>query len=98
MFEIYLIRHKGGDEMMNNRQASEDVRNFLYNIKWLRKNKNLSKRSMAKILKISAETLNRIENGELPPKLSADVIWRIYLNFGISPDMQFREKLDSIDK
>ena len=74
-------------------QRCKDIENFLYNIAWLRKNHGISKKNMAKILKISISTLNKIEEGILPPKLSANVVWRIYLKFGIRPDEQFRKRL-----
>jgi len=52
---------------MNNVKNSKDIENFLYNIAWLRKNNGISKKNMAKILKISVPTLNKIENGIHPP-------------------------------
>jgi len=79
--------------MMNDMQKSNDMENFLYNIAWLRKNKGISKKDMAKILKISISTLNKIEEGICPPKLSANVILRIYLKFCIRPDEQFSKRL-----
>ena len=57
---------------------------FLYNIVWLRKHHGLSKKEMAKRLGIGLWSLNKIEKGELPPKLHCDIIFAVYQNFGIS--------------
>lgn len=62
-----------------------DILIFSENIKTIRKDNNLSKVKMSEILGISTRTLTLIENGILPPKLSCDVLFRIYKNFGISP-------------
>lgn len=57
---------------------------FLNNIAWLRKHHGLSKKEMARKLKISVWTLNRIERGELPPRLSCDMLFAVWKNFGVS--------------
>ena len=56
---------------------------FLYNIAWLRKHYGLSKKEMAKRLGIGLWSLNKIEKGELPPRLYYDIIFAVYKNFGI---------------
>ena len=53
------------------------------NIKFLRQKHNLSKTQMSNILGISIQTLNRIENGILPSRISCEVLFRIQSNFGI---------------
>ena len=60
------------------------MNNFIHNVIWLRKYYGLSKKKMAEILKISLWMLNKIENGELPPTLEIDVLFRIRKAFGIS--------------
>lgn len=57
---------------------------FLHNIVWLRKHHGLSKKEMANRLGIGLWSLNKIEKGELPPRLYCDVIFAVYRNFGIS--------------
>ena len=79
---------------MSGRENSKEMENFLSNIVWIRKKQGISKKNMAKILKISVSSFNKIENGICPPKLSANVVWRIYLNFGICPDEQFCRRLE----
>ncbi|MBQ9746286.1 MAG: helix-turn-helix transcriptional regulator [Clostridia bacterium] len=78
---------------MNNENRKE-IETFLHNIAWLRKHHGISKRKMAKILHISTSTLNKIESGVLPPKMSANVIWRIKVHFDIAPDEQFQINLE----
>lgn len=59
---------------------------LLHNICWLRKRYGLSKREMAKRLGIGLWTLNKIEKGELPPRLHCDIIFAAHRNFGIPCD------------
>lgn len=42
-------------------------------------------KEMATILGVGAQSLTKLENGELPPWLRADVIFHIYDRFGILP-------------
>lgn len=56
---------------------------FLHNVIWLRKHYGLSKKEMAKKLGISVWMLNKIEKGELPPRLAIDVLFCIYKEFGV---------------
>lgn len=53
---------------MNN---SEQMDNFLHNIAWLRQHYGFSKRKMAKILHIGIPSLNKIESGKCPERLSS---------------------------
>ena len=62
---------------------------FLENIVFLRKQHKLSKKKMAEILGIGIGTLNRIEKGELPTRISTRVIFRIKDHFHLSPSEQF---------
>mgnify|MGYP003305338862 CR=1 FL=1 len=58
------------------------IDNLLYNIAWLRKYHGLSKKEMAKRLDIGLWSLNKIEKGELPPRLHCDIIFAVHRNFG----------------
>ena len=60
------------------------IANFLDNIARLRRHHKLTKKEMAAKLNISVWSLNKMEKGELPPRLTIDVLYRIYLVFGIS--------------
>ena len=70
------------DKKMENRR---EVIIFLENIKRLREEKGYSKREMAKRLKIGLYSINKIESGELPPRLSIDVLDNIEKEFKIYP-------------
>ena len=63
-----------------------DIRIFCENIKKIRENKKLSKREMAKLLGISVYSLNIIESGKVPHRLSIDIVYNINSSFGISPN------------
>ena len=71
---------------------------FTSNVVWLRKTNSLSKVKMCKILGIGYGSLNKIEKGILPPKLSVDVIFRIARYFGISAGNLVGEKLNEESK
>ena len=78
---------------MLSKGTSRQIQNFMYNIAWLRKQNNLSKKEMAKILNISVYHINKLEKGVLPNHLSADLVFNIRNHFGIHPTKQFGEKL-----
>ncbi|MBQ7120767.1 MAG: helix-turn-helix transcriptional regulator [Clostridia bacterium] len=71
----------------------KSVEILLYNIAWLREHNKLSKKKMAKILDISVKSLNKIENGVLPPKISVKIIFNICDFFEIKPKKLFEEKI-----
>ncbi|MBQ7037463.1 MAG: hypothetical protein IJN74_08285 [Clostridia bacterium] len=48
---------------------------------------------MAKILGIGIKTLNKMEQGVLPARLSVEVLFRIKERFGVSLICQVSEKL-----
>lgn len=56
---------------------------FCQNVRILRENNNLSKKEMAEKLGISTKSLNKIESGVVPKRLSCDILAYIYLNFGV---------------
>lgn len=67
--------------------------NFLYNVAWLRRQHRLSKKKMAQLLGISIGSLNKIENGELPPRASLEVLNKIHNTFGIALTDLFGKRL-----
>lgn len=79
---------------MNPIEKSSDWKNFAHNVRWLRESNGLSKREMASILKIGTKTLDRIENGECPKRLSVNIFFRIWKRFGIYPVKQLEDYLD----
>lgn len=56
---------------------------LLENIKMLRKKFHLSKKSMAQIMGISVESINKIESGKCPEKLKIDILFRLEKFFSI---------------
>ena len=56
-------------------KLSQQYKNLTLNIIKLRKENNLSKKEMAQILHISSYSLNKIEKGELPPRLNIDIVF-----------------------
>ena len=61
------------------------ILNFCNNVKRLRKQSGLSKQEMSKILGIGINSLSMIERGVLPKRLSVDIMFEIYKNFGVNP-------------
>ena len=61
------------------------------NISYLRKTHDLSKKEMAQLLGISISALNRIEQGELPSRLSISILFRIQTHFRVSPFEELEE-------
>ena len=55
--------------------------NLLYNLAWIRKSCGISKRQMSALLGISIGTLNKIEKGEVPPRMSAEVLIKVQTYF-----------------
>ena len=71
---------------------------FTNNVVWLRKINNISKRKMCEILEIGIGSLNKIEKGILPPRLSVDVLFAIAHYFEISAEKLVGEKLNEESK
>jgi len=71
----------------------EAMKYLSYNILYLRKRNKITKKEMAKILGIGITTLNKIEKGILPPKLSVEILFKIQDCFGIPLSLQISEKI-----
>ena len=70
-----------------------EIEIFCNNIVFLRKQYGLSKRKMAEMLHIGVNSLNSIENGRLPPRISIDIFFRVWEVFGIKPGEQLENDL-----
>lgn len=66
---------------------------FLYNVAWLRRQHGLSKKKMAQLLGIGIGSLNKIEKGELPPRISLENLTKIQEHFGIALTDLFGKRL-----
>ncbi len=64
-----------------------------HNILYLRKKHNLTKKEMSLILGVGIKTLNELEQGLLPPRLSVSVLFKIKDSFGVSLKNQVSVKL-----
>ena len=79
---------------MEIREATEqEVQILMQNITWLRKKYGYSKKMMAGILGIGLWSLNKIERGELPPKLSVELLITVWRRFGIYPSVMLTRRL-----
>lgn len=47
---------------------------------------------LAKTLEVTAEHLDAMERGILPPEVSVGIVLRIYDNYGIWPSQMFEEE------
>lgn len=64
-----------------------------HNILYLRTKNHITKKEMAKILGIGIITLNKIEQGFLPPRLSVEILFRIRDYFGVPLSLLVSAKL-----
>ena len=71
----------------------QEWQNLVFNIKWIRKQYGISKKNMASLLEIGIQSLNKIENGETPPRLSSCIFTNIRKYFGIRPIDQLSRRL-----
>lgn len=79
---------------MANQESRDEAYDILMeNITWLRKAHDLSKTEMAKLLHISVRSLNRMEQGEFPPRTNTNVLFRIQYAFGVHPAELLSRKL-----
>ena len=74
-----------------NEIIKREIENMKNNIVQLRKDYRLSKKQMTKIMGIGIKSFNKIENGEIPPKMKADVLFNIEEYFGITPVKLFSD-------
>lgn len=59
----------------------DEKEKFCRNIKKLRESHHLTKTEMSRRLKISMRTLNKLESGELPKRLTVKIIYAIVDEF-----------------
>ncbi len=64
-------------------EQSNEEQNFCMNVRSLRLLHKLSQKEMAQALGIGVKSLQKIEAGEIPPRLGADVLFAIHNRFRI---------------
>ena len=79
---------------MKHNDQSKEIEIFLSNIAWLRQHHKLSKKKMASLLHISVPTLEKLERGELPPYVRANIFFHIEDHFHLTPEEQLTRRLD----
>lgn len=70
------------------------LRCFTHNIISLRRKAGLSKKAMAALLHISIYSLNQLEKGQIPPRMSCEVLLEIHQHFHVSPNTMLMQYLD----
>ena len=65
--------------MVNNNEAQ----NFCKNVLYLRQKNNLTQTQMAQIMEVGIGTVRLLEHGILPPRLRADVLYRLRDHFRV---------------
>ena len=76
------------------KENDKQLLNFCENVKFFRERYGFSQTEMAKRLGIGVKSLRKIENGEVPPRLSCIVLFTIQREFGIKPTRMLKCSLD----
>lgn len=79
--------------MMSKNINTDIMKYFSYNISYLRRKHSISKKKMCEILGIGVSSLNKIEQGILPPRLNVEVLFRIQSYFGVPASIQVSERI-----
>lgn len=79
--------------MMYNYANDLQLHNFASNIRALRQRAGLTKTAMARILHTSVRTVSRLEKGEIPVRLSAEVLFHAGQYFDIPAHKLLAERL-----
>lgn len=74
------------------------LENLICNIVFLRKHFGISRKRMAKLLGIGVATLQKLEQGILPPRLGVDIFFHIQRNFEIAPVTILTRRLEEEEK
>lgn len=77
---------------MENETKKIDMSDFAHNVAWLRKYYCIPKKRMAQLLGISIGSLNKLEKGEIPPRITVEVLFNIYVAFRIPPGEQLTRR------
>ncbi len=78
---------------MKTEQEENALETLSHNIQYLRTQYGFSKKEMAGLLGIGICSLNKLEKGELPPRLGVEILFNIQHYFGVAPQKLFTEQL-----
>lgn len=73
--------------------SNEELLTLAFNMTFLRRKHCLSKVAMAKLLRVSVRTLNRLEQGDVPHTLGVSILFNLYRHFGICPSAILEQRL-----
>ena len=88
-----LLAEEQEEKIMRKTVETEELRCFLDNLTALRRKYGISKKKMAELLGVCVATINKIERGEFPSRVSCDVIFRAMEVFRIAPSKLFTKNL-----
>lgn len=71
----------------------DEWRAFACNISRLRKERGISKTELARELKICWSSMMKLENGEVPPRMGVEVLFRASRFFNVSVPSLFRNRV-----
>lgn len=75
----------------------QQFKNFSQNLIHIRTYYGLSKVRMAQLLGIGVGTLNKLEQGKIPPRLTIDILFFVQKEFHISPAQLLSGVLEQFD-
>lgn len=67
----------------------DDVQIFCENVRWIKEKEGLSDRQLASILQIGLYSTRKLLKGELPGRMSVDVVFHIARHLGCRPSEVF---------
>lgn len=71
-----------------------EMDNLAGNLIYLRNSNGISKRGMADIMGVGVWTLNKLELGELPPRMKVEALFRIQERFGVPVHRLLGERIE----
>ncbi len=69
----------------------DELRFFAYNVARLRREHRVSVTNLAKALKIGRRSVMKLENGEVPPRMGVEVLFRASQFFNVSVPSLFQK-------
>ena len=76
------------------KENQEQLLNFCDNVRLLRRRAGLTKKEMAKRLGVGVGSISMLEKGVVPKRLSCEVLFRLALEFGVSPTDLLKKRLE----
>ena len=77
---------------MSKQSEQSDLSVFCANVAYLRKSRNLTKQQMCRLMHVTPVTLNLLERGIVPPRLSSETIFFLTDAFDLTFSQLFRPR------